>query len=92
MTDDCLHCAIHELIDEHNERLHLETGEPVDVYDIIDDLVAVTAELIAYIEDPKDRKHVAKRTAKFLQDRLTVFRATGRFPRGPGQPGGELLH
>lgn len=92
MDDDCLHCAIHDLIDAHTERVHTETGEPVNVDGIIDDLIAVTAELIAFIDDAKTRKHVAKTTAKLLQDRVTAFRGMGRYPGGPGQPGGEPLH
>lgn len=92
MSDDCLHCQIHGLIDAHTERAHDETGEPINVNDIIDDLIAVTAELIAFIDDPKARKHVAKNTAKLLQDRVTAFRGVGRYPGGPGQSGSELLH
>ena len=88
---ECLHCAIRDLIDERNERIHEETGEPVNVDDIIDDLIACTAELIAMYSDAKTRKHVAKRTAKLLQDRVTAFRGMGRYPGGPGQ-GIDTLH
>lgn len=91
---DCLHCALNRLMDEHAERKHLETGEPVNVDDTIDDLIACTAELIAFYDDAKVRRYVAKRTAELLVKRVRHFREIGRYPGGPGQSGGhtEPLH
>lgn len=85
--DDCLHCKINRLIDAHNERIHLETGDPVSVEDTIDDLLACVAELIAYCDDAKTRRWLAKREAQKLMARVRLFREEGRYPVGPGQSG-----
>jgi hypothetical protein len=80
----CLHCELNRLIDDHNERQHLETGRPANVDDNIDDLVACTAELIAFYGDAKVRRSVAKRTAELLVKRVRLFRSEGRYPGGEG--------
>ncbi len=85
---DCLHCKINRLMDEHAKRKHLETGERVNVDDQIDDLIACTAELIAFYGDAKTRKLVAKREAQKLVGRVRHFREISRYPGGPGQ--GEI--
>ena len=80
----CLHCELNRLMDDHNERRHLETGRPVNVDHNIDDLIACVAELIAFYEDAKVRRFVAKRTAELLIKRVRLFRSEGRYPGGPG--------
>jgi len=81
---DCLHCVINRAIDVYTERQHLETGQPANVDNAIDDLVACVAELIAFYEDAKVRRFVARRTAELLVKRVRLFRSEGRYPGGPG--------
>ncbi len=90
MNDDCLHCRINRLMDDYAEQRHRETGEPVNVDDNIDDLIACVAELIAFYDDAKVRKAVAKREAQKLIGRVRHFRDIGRYPGGPGQSEGTV--
>jgi hypothetical protein len=84
-ANDCLHCAVNRVIDAHNERKHLATGEPVNVDHVIADLMAVAAEMIAFYDDPKARKFVLKRAQNDLAILTRERRTTGRYPGGHGQ-------
>jgi hypothetical protein len=90
--DDCLHCALNRTVDDFAERYHRTIGKPLDADRVVDDLVACAAEIIAAIDDTRERRRVAREMGKLLTARVTHFRAINHYPGAPGQRGGPPLH
>jgi hypothetical protein len=81
---DCLHCLLNHVIDERSERLHMATGQPVNVDDNVVSLLECAAEQVAMYGDAKTRKFVAKKMAERFLALVRECRETGRYPGGPG--------
>jgi hypothetical protein len=79
----CLHCILNRAMDDYAEAQHKMTRHPVNIDDNVDDLLACVCEMLAWIDDGKERRAVAKRYASLLVKRVSAFREIGRYPGGP---------
>jgi hypothetical protein len=70
-------------MDERAERIHLETGQPVNIDDSIAALMHCAAQLIAMYDEAKLRKFVMKRAQDQLAKMVREARETGVYPGGP---------
>ena len=76
----CLSCMISARIDTHAEAHYAATGDLLDAMAAVAALMNVAAELIAGIDDAKERRLTAREFAKILPAIVTEARREGRYP------------
>jgi hypothetical protein len=87
MTDEpsrkpCLHCLIHQTVDDYAAHIHATTGKPQNIHNTVDDMLAVISEYLAWVADAKVRKSNVKHYQDLLAKRVRLYREIGRYPGG----------